>query len=189
MPNIVFWAIICQNLLRIVVCNLISERRRKNAKIKSSTQNCVFHASNEQISTKFCNSLHLTDFIDHSTFGIDQYGNFGFADVQSLPSPIGTCKWCSYESHSTKTQHCHCQFPAVFCWCLVPIWTRSVYSHWQICAVSSSDFRTSSSDRNMYWPRQVPCGIYLFIWHSIPHRFYNNIVRRRSMMKMNDGIN
>jgi len=58
------------------------------------------------MSTRLCNSFHLTDVINHSTFGIDWYRSLGSEEVQSLTSPMRTttgpqhmlpclvCKWC-----------------------------------------------------------------------------------------------
>ena len=44
----------------------------------------------EPLSTKFGNSLNLTDVFIRSIFYTDWYSSFGSGEVQSLPSPIGT---------------------------------------------------------------------------------------------------
>jgi len=44
----------------------------------------------EPIATAFGNSLHLSEVINRSKFGVDWYGCFGFEEVNHLPLPVGT---------------------------------------------------------------------------------------------------
>jgi len=91
-PNKVFWAIVHQIPLRIVVCSLINETRKEKTQTRTKK---VFisptwgDASLKPIATKFGNSLYLIEVINRSKFGVDWYSSFGSGEVQRLPFPIG----------------------------------------------------------------------------------------------------
>ena len=78
-PNHVYWAIMRQNLLRIVVCRRVDETRSKSRKKclkKNRESGTIFHPRGEPLPLNrslrnLAVLLHLTDVIIRSKFGID----------------------------------------------------------------------------------------------------------------------
>ena len=71
----------------------ISNKRHENLELYTSPTWGA--APVEPIATKFGKSLPLTDVIIRSKFGIDWQSSFGFGEIESLPSPLGT-QICPY---------------------------------------------------------------------------------------------